>query len=84
MSDKTKFQDFWNEYKVLNQVLEDFPATIVTDDYQSSDMNEIVKNVGGKNWLFGLTTFYEFNIRNLYFTNIYKIKAVVESINGAL
>ena len=24
VSDKTKFQDFWNEYKVLNQVLEDF------------------------------------------------------------
>lgn len=83
LSKHTDIGAFWKEYKSLILTLEELPESLVSPEYRTSDIKKIAKKKYDGDMLFATSTFFEFETRKLYFTNIYKIKSVIASINVA-
>jgi hypothetical protein len=83
LSHRTNMSAFWEEYKSLILALESLPESMVSPEYRTTNIKKISDNLYDGDMLLATTTFFEFEIRKLYFTNIFKIKSVIASINIA-
>ena len=83
LSGRTNLDAFWKEYKSLNRDLGELPSNIVSPEYRTTDIKKIAEKMYDGDMLLAASSLYEFEIRKMYLTNIYKIKSVVSSINVA-
>lgn len=83
LSKRTDIDAFWKAYTALILTLEELPESLVSPEYRTSDIKKIANKKYAGDMLLATSTFFEFETRKLYFTNIYKIKSVIASINVA-
>ena len=79
---KKQFDNFWKSYKDVNDIFDTWPSSSVTAEFSTDDVSKIAAKWDG-DFFMATTQVLEFDIRKMYYTNAFKIKSIISSINGA-
>ena len=79
---KKHFDNFWKSYKDLNNIFDTFPSSSVTPEFSTGDLKKIAARWDGDFYM-ATTQMFEFGILKMFYTNVFKIKSIISSINSA-